>query len=311
MLRTEGVTQMNTPIYCDAQKRHDFAYLFEVTNGNPNGDPDNGNMPRVDPETMRGLVTDVSIKRKVRDWVDLTHGNEERYRIYIQNKGIALNDLLREAHETLAEAQGWKQPGKQEKSDGAQKRAQEDARREWMCYHFYDVRTFGAVMSTGDYPAGQVRGPVQLTFARSIDPITPLDITITRVAITKAGEDKRTEIGRKALVPYALYLGYGFFTPHFAEQTKFTPDDLTLFWEAFQSAWNLDRSASRGLLACRRLYIFSHEHPLGNAHAHRLFERIKVQRREGVETPRQFSDYVVMVDDVALQPGITLTTLEC
>ncbi|HLW00256.1 MAG TPA: type I-C CRISPR-associated protein Cas7/Csd2 [Ktedonobacterales bacterium] len=302
---------MSTLIYCNAEKRHDFVYLFDVTDGNPNGDPDNGNLPRVDPETMRGMVSDVSIKRKVRDWVDATHGEKEHYRIYVQNKGIALNDLHKEADEEVQKEAREKQQEKQEKADGNQKRSQEDARREWMCRHFYDVRTFGAVMSTGDYSAGQVRGPVQLTFARSVDPITPLDITITRVAITKSGEDKRTEMGRKALVPYALYLGYGFFTPHFARQAGFSSEDLTLFWTAFQSAWNLDRSASRGLLACRSIYIFSHEHPLGNVHAHRLFERIKVQRRAEIEIPRQFSDYAVLVDDTALPQGVTLTTIEC
>ncbi|HLZ24254.1 MAG TPA: type I-C CRISPR-associated protein Cas7/Csd2, partial [Ktedonobacterales bacterium] len=188
-------------------------------------------------------------------------------------------------------------------------RKQEDVRRDWMCEQFYDVRTFGAVMSTGDYPSRQVRGPLQLTFARSIDPIVPLDLSITRVAITQEGTDKRTEMGRKALVPYALYRGQGFFTPHFAKNTGFNNNDLKLFWEALQDAWELDRSASRGMLALRGLYIFSHENPRGNAPAHRLFERVRVARLPEVQAPRAFADYVVTIDDATLPEGVTLTRL--
>lgn len=324
------MTTVATPIYCDPTKRHDFAFLFDVTNGNPNGDPDAGNLPRIDPETMHGLVTDVCIKRKIRDWVDMTHGDQERFEIYVQNKGIALNDFNKRAHqavfetaatengqsETVAEtrrAKGGK--GSEQSKEGKVSESDADrqnARRKWMCNQFYDIRTFGAVLSTGDYPAGQVRGPIQLTFSQSIDPIIPLDISITRVAVTKIEEGKKTTstMGRKAFVPYGLYLGYGFFVPHFAQQTGFSAEDLELFWTALQSIWDVDRSASRGMLALRGLYIFSHDNALGNAHAHRLFESIQVNRRDDVEVPRHIKDYAVTVNNHTLPDGVTLTRLE-
>jgi len=290
---------MTLPIYSDAHKRHDFVFLFDVTNGNPNGDPDAGNLPRVDPETMHGLVTDVSIKRKIRDWVDLTHGNEERFKIYVQNKGIALNALHERAYTAL----------NIKINEGKQKADEVDQTQHWMCENFYDIRTFGAVMTT-KVNCGQVRGPIQLTFATSVDPIIPLDLSITRVAITQVGTDKKTEMGRKAIVPYALYIGYGFVVPHFARQTGFSSDDLGLFWEALRSAWELDRSSSRGLMALRSLYIFSHENPLGNAPAHRLFERIRPGLADGTTTPRHFNDYKVAVNDANMPDGVTLTKLE-
>lgn len=323
------MTTTATSIYCDPTRRHDFAFLFDVTNGNPNGDPDAGNLPRIDPETMHGLVTDVCIKRKIRDWVDMTHSNQERFEIYVQNKGIALNDFNKRAHQAIFEmaaengqgeqifieakrpkgAKGGEQgrDGKVEESNAAR----QNARREWMCDHFYDIRTFGAVLSTGDYPAGQVRGPIQLTFAQSIDPIIPLDISITRVAVTEIDPGKKTTstMGRKAFVPYGLYLGYGFFVPHFARQTGFSSEDLELFWTAFQSIWDVDRSASRGMLALRGLYVFSHSNSLGNAPAHSLFERIHVNLVEGVQAPRHITDYTVTVDDADLPDGVTLTRL--
>jgi CRISPR-associated protein Csd2 len=290
---------MTQPIYFDAQKRHDFVFLFDVTNGNPNGDPDAGNLPRVDPETMHGLVTDVSIKRKIRDWVDLTHGNQERFKIYVQNKGIALNALHERAYTAL----------NIKVNDGKQKSDEIDQTRRWMCENFYDIRTFGAVMTT-KVNCGQVRGPIQLTFATSVHPIIPLDLSITRVAITQVGTDKNTEMGRKAVVPYALYMGYGFVVPHFARQTGFSSEDLELFWAALQSAWELDRSASRGFMALRSLYIFSHNNPLGNAPAHHLFERIRLGLADGKTTPRHFNDYEVMVNDATMPDGVTLTKLE-
>src|SRR5690348_17304225 len=212
--------RMNSDIHLNVTRRHDFVLLFDVTDGNPNGDPDAGNLPRVDPETMQGLVTDVSIKRKVRDWVDMARGEEDRYKIYVQNKGIALNTLHKRAYTALGVTS----------TGSKQKREEVDAVRQWMCANFYDIRTFGAVMTT-DVNCGHVRGPVQLTFARSADPIVPLDLSITRVAITdpkdaevveneKGGmSGKTTEMGRKAIVPYGLYKGHGFFTPHFARQT--------------------------------------------------------------------------------------------
>jgi CRISPR-associated protein Csd2 len=286
--------------------------LFDVQDGNPNGDPDAGNLPRVDPETMHGLVTDVCVKRKVRDYVDVARGDEGRFKIYIQSGGEALNRL----HQRAYEAQGMKSTGTR------QSRGDVDKARAWMCDNFYDIRMFGAVMTTG-VNAGQVRGPVQLTFARSIDAITPLDITITRTAITRpedaevvvaedtgeGGRGKQTEIGRKAIVPYGLYRAHGFFNPHFAQRTGASPEDLGLFWEALQGMWDLDRSAARGLMACRGLYVFSHESPLGNAPAHKLFERVQIGRRPSEMAARRFEDYEVTVDGSDLPSGVTLTPL--
>lgn len=304
-------TDTTTKPILNSARRHDFVLLFDVQDGNPNGDPDAGNMPRVDPETMQGLVTDVSLKRKLRDWVDATRGTEERYKIYVQNKGIALNDL----HQRAYAAEGLTSTG------AKQARAVVDKARNWMCANFYDVRTFGAVMTTG-VNAGQVRGPVQMTFARSIEPIVPLDLSITRVAITKPedaqvveGDDgkgkggKVTEMGRKALVPYALYKGYGFVNPHFARQTGFSSEDLDLLWKGLVSMWDLDHSSSRGLMGIRGLYVFTHEDPLGNAPAHSLLERIQVEPKHAEAPARKFGDYVVKVDETTLPAGVTLTRL--
>jgi CRISPR-associated protein Csd2 len=301
-------------ICADPARRHDFILLFDVTDGNPNGDPDAGNLPRVDPETMQGLVTDVCLKRKVRNYVALRENGcaaANGRSIYVQEKGIALNALHRQAYE----AEGIKPTGTKQAAEDVAKV------RERMCRTYYDIRMFGAVMTTG-VNCGQVRGPVQLTFSRSIDPVTPLDLSITRVAITREedtrvvesdeqgeGRGKRTEMGRKALLPYGLYLGKGFFSPAFAAQTGVTREDLELFWEALQQMWDLDRSSSRGMMACRGLYVFSHQSPLGNAPAHRLCERIRVRRREGVEAPRSFGEYQVWVDDGDLPQGVTLTRL--
>jgi CRISPR-associated protein Csd2 len=297
-------------VYTDPEKRHDFVLLFDVKDGNPNGDPDAGNLPRLDPETMHGLVTDVCIKRKIRNFVDLRRGNEERFKIYVQ-EGEALNSK----HERAYKALGIKSTGTKQKRDDV------DKARTWMCENFYDIRMFGAVMTTG-VNCGQVRGPLQLTFARSISPIVPLDISITRVAVTRAedatvaiGEEgageggKRTEMGRKPVLPYGLYRGHGFYSPHFAKQTGVTKEDLEIFWQALQEAWELDRSSSRGMMACRGIYIFTHENPLGNAHAHELFERIQVTLNDGVDAPRAFSDYTVSVNGANLPSGVTLTAL--
>lgn len=296
----------------DVERRHDFLILFDVSDGNPNGDPDAGNLPRVDPETMQGLVTDVALKRKVRDWVDALRGTEERFKIYVQNKGIALNDL----HQRAYAARGLTSKGSK------QDRGDVDQAREWMCQNFFDVRTFGAVMTTG-VNAGQVRGPVQITFGRSVDRIAPLELSITRVAITRpedvkivVAEDgksstggKVTEMGRKAFVPYGLYRASGAVNPHFARQTGFDADDLSVLWQALTLMWDFDRSASRGVLSVRGLYVFSHENGLGNAPAHTLLDRVHVQRVDGERPPRAFSDYAVQVDDADLPEGITLTRL--
>ncbi len=302
---------MTGEIYQKATCRHDAVLLFDVTDGNPNGDPDAGNLPRVDPETMQGLVTDVAIKRKVRDWVDMVRGDEGRFKIYVQS-GEALNTKHQRAYNDL----GIKSTGTR------QKREDTDRATEWMCGNFYDIRMFGAVMTTG-VNCGQVRGPLQLTFARSIDPIVPLDVSITRIAITReedlavvvsdegteATGGKRTEMGRKALVPYGLYRAQVFFNPHFARRSGADDEDLDLFWQALQSMWDLDRSSARGMMACRGLYVFSHENPLGNAPAHELLDRVQVVRKPDVQAPRAFSDYQVTVDKAGLAEGLTLSVL--
>lgn len=297
-------------VHTDPARRHDFVLLFDVCDGNPNGDPDAGNLPRVDPETMQGLVTDVSLKRRVRNWVDATRGQQAGYRIYVQNRGVALNDLHQEGYN----ATGRKSKGSK------QQREDVDAVRDWMCANFFDIRTFGAVMTT-KVNAGQVRGPVQMTFARSIDPLIPLEIAITRVAITNPedakvveGEDgkeakgKVTEMGRKSIVPYGVYRGFGFVTPAFARDTGFSEEDLSLFWDALRDMWALDRSSSRGLMGCKGLYVFSHDNALGNAPADRLLSKVQVKKRDGVPTPRSFGDYDVEVDG-NVPEGVTLTTL--
>jgi CRISPR-associated protein Csd2 len=285
----------------DPARRHDFVLLFDVVDGNPNGDPDAGNLPRVDPETMQGLVTDVAIKRKVRDYVDLARGSEQRYKIYVQHEAY-LTDTRNRVFGTRA-------PG--------QKTVSVNDGRAWMCEEFFDVRMFGAVMSMKEANAGQVRGPIQLTFARSVDQITPLDIAIVGPAQnatqTKRAEgdesDKFGTMGRKALVPYGLYRAHGFFNPHFAKQTGVTSEDLDLFWRALQMMWDTDRSASRGMMACRGLYVFSHESSLGNAPAHKLLERVSVVKLPDVVAPRSFRDYTVHVDAANLPAGVALTSL--
>jgi len=306
-----GGRKMVEGIYLDPARRHDFGFLFDVADGNPNGDPDAGNLPRVDPETMQGLVTDVALKRKVRDYVDTLRGGEERFKIYVQS-GTALNTQ----HERAYAAKGLKSTGAKQKASDVEKA------REWMCQNFYDIRIFGAVMATG-VNCGQVRGPIQLTFARSIDPIVPLDLSITRVAVTRAqdtevavseesgeGEGgKRTEMGRKAMVPYGLYRAHGFFNPHFAAQSGADCEDLELFWNALQNMFDLDRSSARGMMALQGLYVFSHGSPLGNAPAQRLFERISVSRKPEVKAPRSFSDYAVSVAADGLPAGVQLTRI--
>lgn len=311
-MKTETVETNSSTVYNDVARRHDFVLLFDVCDGNPNGDPDAGNLPRVDPETMQGLVTDVAMKRKVRDWVDMAHGDEDNFKIYVQS-GEALITKHKRAYTDLGIT-----------STGT-KQAREDVNRarDWMCQNFYDVRMFGAVMSVG-VNAGQVRGPMQLTFARSVTPVVPLDVSITRVAVTREEDakvvavegdaegrmrGKETEMGRKALVPYGLYRAHGFFNPHFAKQTGVTKEDLALFWQALGQMWDHDRSASRGMMACRGLYIFTHESGLGNAPAHKLFDRVSVSLNEGVAAPRSFGDYGVVVDDAGMPESVRLTRL--
>jgi CRISPR-associated protein Csd2 len=298
-------------IYTDPKKRHDFVLLFDVKDGNPNGDPDAGNLPRVDPETMQGIVTDVAIKRKVRNYIDLIKGDQAPYMIYVQNKGIALNTLHERAYKALnLEHKGTKQP-----------RVDIDKTRTWMCQNFFDIRMFGAVMTTG-VNCGQVRGPIQLSFARSVDRVIPMDISITRVAITKPedaqvvygeegrGSGKQTEMGRKALIPYGLYRLNGFINPKLGEQTGLTEEDLELFWKALINMWDQDRSAARGVMASRALVIFTHSDAFGNAPAHILLERVNAERKNGAEAPRSFSDYEIQIPEQSELPeGITMTRL--
>ena len=294
---------MTEQAHLNAANRHDFVLLFDVTNGNPNGDPDAGNLPRVDPETGLGIVTDVALKRKVRNYVDALKGDEGRYKIYVQ-QGAILNNQHGRAYTALG-----KDPKKATQADIG-------AAKGWMCENFYDIRTFGAVMST-EVNAGQVRGPVQLTFGRSVDPILGLDAAITRVALTKpdpkqAADDETARsgtMGRKAYIPYGLYVAHGFFVPSFAENTGFNDEDLELLWQALINMWDLDRSASRGLTACRGLYVFSHDSKLGSAPAHKLLERVQVERKEDVEVARAFSDYAIQIDRNNLPTGVEFDVL--
>ena len=299
--------------HLDPDRRHDFVFLFDVTDGNPNGDPDAGNLPRIDPETMQGLVTDVSIKRKVRNYVDAAKGGEAPFLIYVQSRGILERQHMR-AYEDLKE-----EPVGQPQNE--EEREKQDKAKDWMCQNFYDVRTFGAVMVSKKAGAGQVRGPIQLTFSRSIDPVVPTDLSITRMAVTTEKEAFKSEgggdseggregtMGRKTLVPYGLYRGHGFVSPTLGAQTGLTSDDLAMFWKALQMGFDLDRSASRGLMALRGLTVFSHDDRLGNAPAHTLLERVRVERRNG-EVPRAFSHYAVTVPSQDEMPdGVTVTTL--
>lgn len=376
--------------HLDPNVRHDFVLLFDVVDGNPNGDPDGGNMPRTDVETSQGLVTDVSLKRKIRNYVatyseyEASEDEAARLKIFVEHRGV-LNDQIRRAYiaenipvgksakevvsddktltalrelkphlpsaftfidnddesgevDATLEYSGElsedelkafygreevnelftqtkplskfikelvKKAGKPDKS-----RANAEKAQKWMCQNFYDVRMFGAVMSTG-LNAGQVRGAMQITFARSIDPVQPCDLAITRVAVTDAKDKEKLQtIGRKTMIPYGLYRAHGFYSPHLAAQTGVSQSDLELFWEALCKMWELDRSASRGMMAPRGLYVFSHDNKLGRAPAHKLFERVQIPAlsHQGV-VPRQFSDYTVLVNEENLPEGVRLTRL--
>jgi CRISPR-associated protein Csd2 len=276
----------------EISNRYEFVYLFDVENGNPNGDPDAGNLPRIDPETNHGIVTDVCLKRKIRNYVEITKGGKAPHEIYVREKAI-----LNQTHERAHKAIGAK--AKVEDEKGRKGSAEEVERaRAWMCANFYDVRTFGAVMSTG-VNCGQVRGPVQLNFGRSMEPILPREITITRVAVATEREaesqkgDNRT-MGRKNIVPYGLYRTEGYISAHLAAQTGFSTDDLDLLWEALANMFEHDHSAARGKMAARKLFVFKHESALGNAPAHKLFEVIEVMPKHDPAAPaRAFTDYEV------------------
>lgn len=365
------MSEPQIPAICtDPEKRHDFVILFDVTLGNPNGDPDAGNLPRVDPETMHGIVTDVAIKRKIRNYVQLaqdmpifiqsqvslnrlivdgfrdagvkppqvriedeelldwfeannaeglltleegvlTYGGESNKLRDIQ--ALLLESVADEAEnkelrkkltgvaKDLATAAGEQKIGTKERNEA----------RDKLCQRYFDIRMFGAVLATG-LNAGQVRGPMQITFARSIDPVFQHNLTITRQARTTLARmaTGSTEMGRKPIVPYGLYRAHGFFSPQLAEKTGVSRQDLEVFWEALVGGmWDVDRSAARPEMATRGLYVFTHGSPLGNAPAHRLFERVHVARRAGVEAPRSFADYAIEIDRAGLPQEIDLTTL--
>ena len=280
----------------ELKNRFDFVYIFDVKDGNPNGDPDAGNLPRVDAETGMGLVTDVCLKRKVRNYVQTAKGLSDGYDIFIKEKAV-LNTLIDKAHD-----------------DSAVKAATDktEAARMFMCKNYYDIRTFGAVMSTGKI-AGQVRGAIQLTFARSVDAIATAEHSITRMAVAtekeaeKQGGDNRT-MGRKATVPYGLYVCHGFISANLAQQTGFSEEDLLLFWDALKNMFDIDRSAARGLMSAQKLIVFKHDSVLGNAPANKLFDLVKVERVcDGA--PRSFNDYTVTIDMVGLPANVTVQEL--
>jgi len=302
--------------------RYDFVYLFDVANGNPNGDPDAGNLPRVDPETNQGLVTDVCLKRKVRNFVAMAKNGTPGYDIYMAERAI-LNNQHKKAYSALGiQSESKKLPKDEAKARDLTK---------WMCTHFFDIRAFGAVMAT-EINTGQVRGPVQFTFARSVEPIMPIEVSITRGSVTneKDAEKKDREMGRKHIVPYGLYRAHGFISGRLANDSKkgtgFSTEDLELFWHALAEMFDHDRSAARGEMTARKLIVFEHKSDLGNAPAHTLFERVKIKRRrhdgalqdcegsppngggsrEPLPPARAFADYAIIVDKDALPAGITL-----
>jgi CRISPR-associated protein Csd2 len=278
------------------QNRYEFVYLFDVKDGNPNGDPDAGNMPRIDPETGHGIVTDVCLKRKVRNYVQIVKGEQAPFLIYVREKAVL----------STSREPAWK--AVDAKGNEAEK---VKAARAWMCEHFFDVRCFGAVMSTKINNCGQVRGPVQIAFGRSIDPIAGLELTITRMAVETEEEarqqsgDNRT-MGRKHIVPYGLYRAHGFVSAHLAADTKFTEADLSLLWDSLANMFEHDRSAARGTMAARKLIVFKHASALGNAPAHRLFELVKIERKDESEPVRAFSDYAVLIEKANVPEGVGL-----
>ena len=287
-------------------RRYDFVLLFDVKDGNPNGDPDAGNLPRLDAETGHGLMTDVALKRKVRNFVGLVHGEQPPYEIYVKEKAV-LNRTHERAYVAVGAEDALKGEEKKRKGNGDTV----ELARQWLCRNFFDIRTFGAVMSLG-INCGQVRGPVQMTFARSAEPIVALEHAITRMAVAteaeaeKQGGDNRT-MGRKHTVPYGLYRSHGFVSSFLAKQTGFSADDLELLFKALENMFEHDRSAARGQMSTRGLYVFEHETELGNAHAHALFDRLVVKPMESAGTPaRDFAAYAVTFDDKPLAVGETL-----
>lgn len=287
-------------LHLDPTKKHDAILLFDCLDGNPNGDPDAGNQPRIDPQTNQGLVTDACLKRKVRNYVEMVGKDEttpEKYKIFVE-EGSVLNEKIR---------RGYVGVGLPEK-EGTPEQQLEVGK--WMQQNFYDLRMFGGVLSTG-LKAGQVWGPMQISFSRSIDPVFPQSVSITRCAATseKEGKDNKT-MGRKEVLPYGLYKSHVFYNPHLAEKSGcVTERDLELFWQALIKAWEFDRSSARGFMACRGLYVFSHASKYGNAPVHKLFDKLQI--KSNVDVPRSFADYQVVLDDeFKLPDGVTLTRLD-
>jgi CRISPR-associated protein Csd2 len=310
------------------KNRYEFLFLFDCENGNPNGDPDSGNAPRIDPEDMHGLVSDVALKRRIRNYVQMAYNNKPPHAIFVEH-ATNLNKSIAQAHEETGGID------KNSSSKGKVKQA-----KDWMCANFYDVRTFGAVMSTGAN-AGQVRGPVQLSFSRSLDPVLPLEISITRMAVAdklkdnssvaaykdwedKQPEDKLRTMGRKSVIPYGLYLAKGFVSAHLAEGSGFSDDDLNLLWEALMNMYDHDRSASKGVMSCRGLFAFKHvgtdsdpmqrerQSRLGCAPAHKLLDLgsvVSIKRKQNESSPRRFEDYEISVDEEKLPIGVELLRL--
>ncbi len=285
---------MTNPI----NNRYEFVLLYDVENGNPNGDPDAGNMPRIDPETGYGIVTDVCLKRKIRNYAELVKGDSTGYRIYVK-EGTPLNQNHQEAYVAKGLELGKKASA-----------SQVNEARRWMCDNFFDVRTFGAVMTTGDN-CGQVRGPIQINFSRSIDPIVQQEVTITRQAVTRIEDiDKERTMGRKHIIPYGLYRAEGYVSAKLAnDETKgtgFSEGDLELLWDALINMFEHDHSAARGKMAARRLIVFKHDSDLGNAPSHLLFDRVTVAKSENANPPRKFSDYTVKIDKEKLPAGVQI-----
>lgn len=314
---------MSNPV----KNRYDFVLIFDVKDGNPNGDPDAGNLPRIDPETGHGLITDVCLKRKVRDYVMLAKNLSVEFDIWVKSKSLTLNEQIERAYaedDAVKKALvAWKAWQKDKKKNQKPDRHYEDVARDWMCKNFYDIRTFGAVMSTSDKTekdsvddmskikktAGQVRGPVQITFSRSVDPIVALEHSITVCAARKADKPVESQIGiqgRKNTVPYGIYVAHGFVSAHLAAQTGFGEDDLNLLWEALCNMFENDRSAARGLMSTQQLVIFKHDSALGNAPAHSLFKRVNLTRKDNSKPARDFSDYELKIDENNLPAGVSI-----
>lgn len=276
----------------ELHNRFDFVFVFDVKDGNPNGDPDAGNLPRVDAETGMGLVTDVCLKRKVRNYVQVSKNCAEGYDIFIKEKAV-LDTLVEKVYDINEVVQA---PAETRRS----------VAKKIMCSHYYDIRAFGAVIATSG-KQDQVRGPIQLTFSRSVEPIMTSEHSITRMAVTKEADlNKERTMGRKATVPYGLYVGYGFVSANLAKQTGFSEEDLELFWEALKNMFDVDRSAARGLMSAQKLIVFKHDSELGNAPANKLFDLVKIEKKDNNDVPRSFFDYIVTIDTENLPQGVTI-----